>query len=223
MCARCRPPMAPACRGWAPGRAVPPALWGCALLYFLIFSLLCHLCPRISAKKSLSNGLPASTPAPVPHCHHWPVPPTALRGHHLLRALSVHSHEPRIVPPAPHPALLPQEHPTSLHHCPRVMLCPPCPCCCPKAEPVVCSLRQEWGDRSRASCSPTSTLPPRLLPLGPLPHHGVTPALASRTCSWNRHLGRDSGGDATCVGLGAPVWGCGTCWAVVATEPHTWL
>lgn len=104
---------------------------------------------------------------------------------------------------------LPQEHPTSLHHCPRAVLCPPCPCRCPKAEPVVCSPWQEWGDRSRVSCSPTSTLPPRLLPLGLLPHRGVTPALASRTCSWNRRLGRDSWGDAACVGLRAPVLGLG--------------
>lgn len=208
MCARCRPPMAPACCGWAPGRAVPPALWGRALLYFLIFSLLCHPCPRISAKKPIQ--WPACEhPRPVPHCHHWPVPPTALCGHHLLQALSVHSHEPRTAPYALHPALLPQEHPTSLHHCPRAVLCPPCPRRCPKAEPVVCSLWQEWGDRSRVSCLPTSTLPPRLLPVGPLPHRGVTPAPASRTCSWNRRLGRDSWGDAVCVGLGAPVLGLG--------------
>lgn len=82
-------------------------------------------------------------------------------------------------------------------------------CCALPAHAValVCSLWQEWSDSNRMSCSPTSTLPPRLLPLGPLPHRGVTPAPASRTCSWNRRLGRDSGGDAACVGLGAPVLG----------------
>lgn len=150
MCARCRPPMAPACRGWAPGRAVPPALWGCALLYFLIFSLLCHPCPRISAKKPIQRPAcehprPGPSPPPLASATHRPC------GHHLLRALSVHSHEPRTAPHAPHPALLPQEHPTSLHHCPRAVLCPPCPCLLPESragglQPAAGAGRQEQGE-----------------------------------------------------------------------------
>lgn len=168
MCARCRPPMAPACCGWAPGRAVPPALWGCALLYFLIFSLLCHPCPRISAKKPIQRPAcehprPGPSPPPLASVTHRPC------GHHLLRALSVHSHEPRTAPHAPHPALLPQEHPTSLHHCPRAVLCPPCPCLLPESRAGGLQPAAGEGDRSGVSCSPASTLPPKLLPLGPLP------------------------------------------------------
>lgn len=63
--------------------------------------------------------------------------------------------------------------------------------------------------RSRVSCASTAALPPTLFPLGPFPCCGVTPALVFRACGQDRCLGRycSSGGDAACMGLGAPAPG----------------
>ena len=73
------------------------------------------------------------------------------------------------------------------------------------------------------SCALTATLPPTSLP-----HHRVTPAPASGVHSQDRRLGRGclsgaAGGDAACMGLGAPAPGLGHPLGWWGPLNHTWL